>query len=266
MTGRHPLIGVMIIVMIAGSALAAAAITFGVSDGEDHPYVGFAFFEGNSPVGAEWTCSGTLLSPTVFVTAGHCTYWAEKASVWFQPDLSENAGEPFEDADIITHPGFDGYLTFPNTRDIGIVILDEPVELNVYGALPELGLLDTLTPPRGRKAIIRTVGYGYQMVKPFFQWEPVRFTSTSKLVNLRSHLTDGYNIHTSNNPGKGQGTGGSCFGDSGGPIFYPEDGNTVVGIVSFGLNDNCKGAGFAYRTDIWETQDFILDFLSTQEE
>jgi len=99
------------------------------------------------------------------------------------------------------------------------------------------------------------------MVKPFFRHYQERYTSTSKIVNLRSHLTDGYNIHTSNNPGKGQGTGGSCFGDSGGPILYEEDSNVVVGVVSFGLNDNCKGADFAYRTDIEEALDFILPFL-----
>ncbi len=272
MTGRHPLIGVMIIVMIVGSALPAAAITFGVQDGEGHPYVGLVVFEGQSPVGPIWPCSGVLLSPTVFLTAGHCTYGANEARVWFDSDLTNNPDYPnggpssIEADQIHTHPSFDEYTTFPNTSDIGLVILAVPVLLDEYGELPPLAMLDNLTPSRGRKDIIRTVGYGYQMVKPFFQWEPVRYTSTSKLVNLRSHLTDGYNIHTSNNPGKGQGTGGSCFGDSGGPIFYPQDGNTVVGIVSFGLNDNCKGAGFAYRTDIWETQNFILDFLLTQEE
>ena len=151
---------------------------------------------------------------------------------------------------------------FPNTYDVGIVDLDVPIYMDTYGQLPELGLLDELATRRGQQdQIIRTVGYGYQMIKPIFQWVQVRFTSTSKVVNLRSNLTDGYNIHTSNNPGKGKGRGGSCFGDSGGPIIYPKDSDIVVGVVSFGLNDNCKGADFAYRTDIEEAQDFILPFL-----
>jgi len=126
-------------------------------------------------------------------------------------------------------------------------------------------VLDDLATRRGKqKRIIRTVGYGWQMIKPKPHHELVRYTSTSMLVNLRSHLTDGYNIHTSNNRGKGQGTGGSCFGDSGGPIFYLEDSNMVVGVVSFGLNGNCKGADFAYRTDIGEAQDFINGFLDQE--
>jgi hypothetical protein len=272
MRSKHTLIIVTIFVMLMGLAISADAITYGEKDGEGHPYVGLIIFEGQqSPVGTQWPCSGTLLSPTVFLTAGHCTYWADKARVWFDSDLRNNLDYPsggtnsVEAVEIHTHPGFDGYVTFPNTSDIGIVILGEPVYPGgypgEYGGLPDLGELDDLVPPRGRKAIIRTVGYGWQMVKPTFQWEPVRYTSTSMLVNLRSHLTDGYNIHTSNNPGKGQGTGGSCLGDSGGPVIYPKDSNTVVGVVSFGLNSNCKGADFAYRTDIWDAREFIDPFL-----
>lgn len=129
--------------------------------------------------------------------------------------------------------------------------------------LPVLGLLDDLATRRGlQDRIFRTVGYGLQSVKPSLQADRVRYTSTSMLVNLRSALTDGYNLHTSNNPGKGYGTsGGSCFGDSGGPIFYPEDSNVVVAVVSFGMNWNCKGADWGYRTDIPDAQDFINLFL-----
>ncbi len=84
--------------------------------------------------------------------------------------------------------------------------------------------------------------------------------ATSKLVNLRSALTKGYNLHTSNNPGKGHGTsGGACFGDSGGPVLYNDE---IVAVTSFGLNYNCKGADFAYRVDTdWAQADFLDDYL-----
>jgi hypothetical protein len=266
MRRKHPLMSVLIILMLLGLTMPAAAITFGMEDGDNHPYVGLVVFDAEqSPIGTQWTCSGTLLSPKVFLTAGHCTFWADEARVWFDPDLLENpdypdGGRSSVEAEIYTHPGFDGYVSFPNTSDIGILILKKPVKLDEYGELPGLGDLDDLSTQGGSNdTIIRTVGYGVQMVKPFPQWDPIRYTSTSRLVNLSSHLTDGYNIHTSNNPS--QGTGGSCLGDSGGPIFYPEDSNTVVGVVSFGLNNNCKGADFAYRTDIVEAQDFIKPFL-----
>jgi hypothetical protein len=265
----------MIILMLLALTLPAAAITFGVPDENGHPYVGFAVFFDEYD-NFLWPCSGTLLSSTVFLTAGHCTFGAKSARVWFDSDLTGLNG-PYADCGSYSgytcsngtpypHPEYDQFWSeFPNTYDVGIVVLDSEIIPNTtgtYGVLPELEQLDDLASRRGQQdRIIRTVGYGNQMIKPIYQWVPVRYTSTSMVVNLRSHLTDGYNIHTSNNPGKGQGTGGSCFGDSGGPIFYPQGSNTVVGIVSFGLNENCKGGDFAYRTDILEAQEFINSFL-----
>ena len=78
---------------------------------------------------------------------------------------------------------------------------------------------------------------------------------TVTLVNLRSALTDGWNVHYSSNPGQGQGgSGGTCFGDSGGPLIH--DGY-IVGVNSFVLNLNCKGSAFAYRIDTTYAQDSI---------
>ncbi|CAA9236841.1 MAG: hypothetical protein AVDCRST_MAG93-1137, partial [uncultured Chloroflexia bacterium] len=69
----------------------------------------------------------------------------------------------------------------------------------------------------------------------------------SKLTNLNSALTDGYNLQTN---GNGSGRGGTCSGDSGGPVFYGGyASNTIVAVTSFGLNSYCRGVDFAYRTD-----------------
>ena len=43
-------------------------------------------------------------------------------------------------------------------------------------------------------------------------------------------------------------TGGTCFGDSGGPNFIGNS-NVVGGVTSFGLNGNCAGTGGVYRLD-----------------
>jgi hypothetical protein len=188
-----------------------------------------------------------------------------KAWVSFDPEPNMQEYETWPTGAPEPHPDYvDSWAGFPNTYDVGVVILDEPVgDMDVYGTLPELGELDGLEVRRGHQDLVfRTVGYGDQCIKPRYQGDYVRYTSTSLLVNLRSNNTGGYGLHTSNNPGKGHGTsGGACFGDSGGPIFYPEDSNQVVAVVSFGMNWNCKGADFAYRTDIAETQDFLDDYL-----
>lgn len=93
-----------------------------------------------------------------------------------------------------------------------------------YGKLAPLGYLNMLATRRGLQNVKFTVvGYGLQLVKPFFMGERERYNATVMLINLRSALTDGYNLHYSNDPGLGTGPGGTCFGDSGGQ-FYTKPG------------------------------------------
>jgi secreted trypsin-like serine protease len=84
-----------------------------------------------------------------------------------------------------------------------------------------------------------------------------RLMATSQLVNLTSALTGGFNLQTSNNPGVG---GGTCFGDSGGPVFYGSSSSTIItGVTSFGLSSQvCAGVDFAYRTDQADLITWIL--------
>jgi len=67
---RLALLGVVATLLM--TAAPASAITYGEPDAGEHPYVGFMiFFDPTEP--GWFSCSGTLLSPTVFLTAGHCT-------------------------------------------------------------------------------------------------------------------------------------------------------------------------------------------------
>ncbi len=272
-------LSLIVVGFIGGFVNKAYAITYGEPDGDEHPYVGVVAVYDDSGVFVT-RGTGILMSPTVVLTAGHVTWVAENlfskhyVKVSFESDLSQFVLPPDYDDPAwealsyngtpYTHPNYypdDRY--FPNTCDIGVIELDEPVEgIDEYGLLPEISALDVLATKRGHQdRIFTTVGYGYQSVRPFLQIDVVRYKATSKLVNLRSALTDGYNLHTSNNPGKGQGTGGSCFGDSGGPVFF-DDTSVIAAIVSFGKNNNCKGADFGYRMDIPDSQNYVYSFLN----
>jgi hypothetical protein len=272
-------------------AAPVAAVQYGQPDGYGHPYVGLVVFYDEHKVPL-WRCTGALVSPTVLLTAGHCTgfdpelgFAPSYAQVWFDPGPIERdpAWKPGMscEGDSFTgypcaggfwgtpraHPGWTGYLTIPNTHDIGVVTFDKPLPAEAtrgqYGHIAPQGYLDRLATRRGLQDVQFTVvGYGLQLVKPVFRGERTRYVGTVSLVNLRSALTDGYNLHYSNSPGKGVGPGGTCFGDSGGPVLHrAEDGTEViVGVNSFVLNANCKGAAFAYRTDIPDSLDFLAGF------
>jgi hypothetical protein len=292
---RKPVLGILFaLAVLVAVVIPAAAITYGAPDSE-HPYVGLVgFFD--SQGNWLWRCSGTLLSDTVFLTAGHCTSPDPElgapafARLWFTeayegleldpiledyPDLECYEADPDGDpwtgypcisdywGEPIANPEFVG-LTLPETHDIGLVLLDTPVTGLGFGQLPEAGFLDSLATRRGLEEVTFTaVGYGLNDVRPVTISLRIRYYAVSHLVSLRSALTDGYNIQTSNNPGNwpqdpDTPSGGTCFGDSGGPVFLTGT-DLVVGITSFGMNPSCAGTDFAYRTDSASARAFLME-------
>lgn len=241
----------------------AAALIWSQPDGGAHPYVGLVVFDvGGVP---SHRCSGTLLTSRVFLTAGHCTAGTDAARVWFDPEVTDPTypfgGGTAAEGTPHTHPGYDGFATFPNTSDVGIVVLDTPVALGAYGALPAVGALDGLARRRGQSnQLFALIGYGDQAIIPFPVSQLVRYRATPQLVELGSANAGGFNIHLSSNPGR-RAPGGACFGDSGGPALIA-DSNIVAGVGSFVLNQNCTGAGFYYRVDTDHARQFILGFLN----
>jgi hypothetical protein len=241
----------------------AFAVKYGELDGDGHPYVGLmvALDIDFNPL---WRCSGTLISPTVFLTAGHCTEAPSVyGTIWFDADVESGIpdnGYPFI-GDVVginhTHPLYDPSAFF--LFDLGVVVLDEPIFMDEYGALPELDVLDGMATRRGRQdTTFTSVGYGLQWINPVFvQSERVRMFATPRLIQINAPgFTGDYSILLSNN----HSTGGTCFGDSGGPNFI-NDTNVVGGVTSFGLNGNCAGTGGVYRIDRADDLTWLESFL-----
>lgn len=250
------------------AASPAAAITGNATADEDHEYVGLATFWGAD--GEFLTrCSGSLLTDTVFLTAGHCVANATSARIYFEQDVASDddavraSGYPSSGGVVGTRLvgyGFSVPLDYPDTRDVGLVVLDAPVQttypdIDTYAALPEPGVVDSRG--TGPAAAVTVSGYGYTWTNPVATASyRSRLTASTFVVNLDNHKADGHNLQIASSPGNER--GGTCAGDSGGPVLLGET-DVVLAVNSFvlGRGLTCGGTGFAYRTDSVEVQDWL---------
>lgn len=253
------------VTVFAVSTNPAGAVKNGDLDGDGHPYVGLMVAQ-NASGEPLWRCSGTLLSPTLFLTAGHCTEApAAHIEIWFEADVESGfpangypntgtaRGTPY------THPSYNPDAFF--RYDLGVVVLNPPMAMDNdnYGALPALNVLDEMAQRRGRQNVTFTaVGYGLQQSFPdAASWKEnnikVRMVANPHLIQINvPGFTGDYSLLLSNN----HASGGTCFGDSGGPNFIGNT-NVVAGVTSFGMNGTCAGTGGVYRVDRADDLDWL---------
>jgi Trypsin len=284
-------------------ASPALAITNGAPDGTDgnnHPFVGELLFylpdaedsRFDDP-GAWASCTGTLVSPTIVITAGHCTFGvgddgasttnggkettaAEGGTggddIWIDfhanaaADIAKlprsstyardqnplryrqwtavlNSDAAWHKATAHPHPLYDDNAFF--VHDLGVVVLDQPVTMSAYGTVPSRNYLERYRSAPRNTHRFEVVGYGLEKVLPKVEvGGDTRLQAQPKLNNLNGNPKNTYIVLSNNTH-----TGGTCFGDSGGPTFDTPSSRLVVAVTSFGLSPNCTGVGGAYRLD-----------------
>ncbi|PVV82762.1 trypsin-like serine protease [Dehalogenimonas alkenigignens] len=259
--------------LFMSSAIPAGAIQNGEFDFNEHPYVCLVVFydQAGRPL---WRTTGSLLSPTVVLTAGHGTSGTSTAKVWFLNRITAGSGYPYGG-------GINSYAGMPRTiegyssqnsgglprfdyHDVGLVILNSPVPARVvsqYAALPAEGLIDTLP----MMSAVDLVGYGVTSqekgkgIAPAdsWLWDRQRNSAPANLVTSNGVLSSEF-LKITANPAKNR--GGATFGDSGGPVLFAGT-NVILGINSFVNNPNCDGVTYAQRLDLPDILDWIHEFL-----
>ena len=264
----------LLTVVVQGPAMAS---TGGTPDGETHPNVGLLAFYSD---GVRYRCSGTLVSQTVVLTAAHCTDGVDgKVLTTFDSALAETGPSPLPKAADTsegytgkelapgyvagtpsTHPEYSHFTDTDNWNDVGVVVLSEPVTDIIPATIAPLRRLDQIKKSQLSKTLFTGVGYGTEVRKPDSGPQkptPMSYPLLRRYVEMPGQKLTPQILQTNGNPNDNRGTGGTCFGDSGGPLIR---GGEIVAVTSYGLTDNCRYIGGYQRVDIPIVQEWLEEF------
>lgn len=226
------------------------AITSGGPDGNGHPNAGALVAPQAYSDGTWLYCSGTLISPTVFITAAHCDEGTPRVRVTFDPAFQ--AGDQTFAGTFYKDPAYGHSNSDPH--DIAVVVLDKPVKGITPALLPKAGSLSGLTGSQQ----FTSVGYGaYEVTNQpgghRFLYNDVRGVATGTLNAINPAW-----LRISMNPSTGN--GGTCYGDSGGPNFLGA--TNILAATTITGDAVCRSTNVTYRLDTESARAFLRQFVT----
>jgi hypothetical protein len=245
---RH-LLGLAALLVALVAAAPAAAITNGAPDGQRHPNVGGLVSPTQYSDGTWLYCSGTLISPTVLVTAAHCADDGERVGVTFSS--AYKAGDQVHRGRLKADPLYGRAQSDPH--DIAVVVFDKAVKGISPARLPGAGSLSNL--PADQR--FTSVGYGANAVTNGpgghqYLYDDVRMVATGTL----NAITPAW-LRISMNAAKGD--GGTCYGDSGGPNFLGT--TNIVAATTITGDAICRATNVDYRLDTAPARAFLGQYV-----
>ncbi len=231
-------------------AVPAQAITNGEPDGTRHPNVGGLVAAAQYSDGTWIYCSGTLISPTVFLTAAHCDEGTAQVTVTFDPAYA--AGDKTYTGTWYADPLFSQQQDDPH--DLAVVVFDKPVKGITPARLPAAGALANLSNTQQ----FTSVGYGaYEVTNQpgghRFLYNDVRMVATGTLNAINPAW-----LRISMNPATDN--GGTCYGDSGGPNFLGA--TDVLAATTITGDYVCRATNVVYRLDTPSARAFLGQFVT----
>ena len=215
------------------------AIIGGVSDTGDPAVVLLVSYPAN--MSTYYTCTASVISPKVLVTAAHCVDDAKHAGYTFGMFAGADASA-YSTASAIApalaaidavhaHPDYNPNAPF--VADIGVAILAQPTSVTPL-PISRSTLSSTLP---GQPA--RLIGYGQTTYNTFNASKHEVSTTVDSLPNDDTVLV-------------GDATRHSCVGDSGGPALVHLGGvETIIGVDSYTDTSGCKEPAHYRRTDLY---------------
>lgn len=228
----------------------AQAITFGELDGHRHPNVGGLVSPSQYSDGTWIYCTGTLISPTVFLTAAHCDEGIARVTVTFDSDYQ--AGDVTYTGTWYADPLYDQRQN--DSHDIAVVVFDKPIRNITPARLPAANSLSNLSSTQQ----FTSVGYGaYEVTNEpgghQYLYNDVRMVATGTL-----NATNPAWLRISMNPATGN--GGTCYGDSGGPNFLGT--TNILAVTTITGDAVCRSTNVTYRLDTPSARAFLSQFVT----
>lgn len=245
-------------------ATTASAITFGEPDGTRHPNVGALVADWNpdSP-GPDQFCTGTLVTDRLFLTAAHCMFgWPAGTQFWvtFDPVYNEAAATPsglVPVSSFTNHEGFAQPGGGADAHDIAMVTL-QTAQSATPAQLPTIGLLNTYSQQQLRQLGFTTVGYG--IVRMSKKGGPHGFIDQTTRMVAQQTLLSLQPTWLLLNMNPSTGSGGTCYGDSGGPHFLGGMRSNLIVSLTVTGDVPCRATDKTYRLDTPSAQEFLSRF------
>ena len=243
------------IVAVASLTIAApaAAITNGQPDGNGHPEVGALLAQQAYSDGTWAECTGTLISPTVFLTAAHCDEGVSRVNVTFDSSYVYPTGATFPGT-WHADPAYGKAQGDPH--DIAVVVLDSPVGITPAN-LPTANSNASL----GKDQKFTSVGYGAQAVNNGPGGKTYTYTDTRYVGSGTLNSVTPTFLRISQNISHGD--AGTCYGDSGGPNFLgagPGETRTIAATTITG-DTACRSTNVDYRLDTPAARSFLAGYV-----